>query len=607
MREPISRLFFAHLRNDSREQLNKYSKTVDAWIDFARPVWTDKESATPFPVVTCLLRSHQETLSCSSARSESNEITIFTDGYVANKDELINLLPSEYREKAQGSNAELLLGLYANFGEDFIKHLNGWYAVIIIDKTRQKAFVGIDRFGMYPLYIYQNNDGVFLSSDIHMLFQMNIAPANLDMKGLSDYWVYGGVLEDRTLFENIYRVPPATVWSFDMTGGNQKTYFDFDSLGDKGPITQTDQAVRTATELMAELVPRYFKEGQGTNFFLSGGWDTRAIASYLDDEAKKDALCIIYGCDQRSKDYHLARKISDYLGCDHQYIQIGKSFLDWFPSLAFDAVYLTDGFGCVQNAISLFLLDSIKHPTGLTVTGKFGSEFIRGAEGVLGNHDLAMINPDLQDVIRQQSIAPRPDGWFGDKTISYHQHLMRRLDECRSVWAGNQLAERYKTWTATPYLDNEMVDLMFRMPESLRQGDNLIHSLALNDQTLSAMPSNRGEFAGKHGKWDSVLGLYYHSLWNLSLVTNSTRLPPYLKADLLPFPTQRISKWKTWFRDNFQSFVKEILLDPRTIRRNIFDPKLLQNTLAGDLSQMRNLVVLNRMLSIEVLHRLFID
>ncbi|MBU2469135.1 MAG: hypothetical protein KKC78_10875 [Proteobacteria bacterium] len=607
MREPISRLFFAHLNNGANELLDKYHKIVSAWVDFTRPAWIDKESEVSPPVITCLMASHDNLKASASCRSEDGNITILMDGYLTNQDELIALLPADCRGVGEGGDAQLLLSLYAHFGENYLKYLNGWFAVIVIDKRQHKVLVGIDRFGMYPLYIYKNNNGLFLTSDIHMLFHMNIAPASLDMKGISDYWVYGGVLENRSLFENIFRVPPATLWSFDSGGGNNKTYFNFDSLGDKGPIIEVDQAVRAVTQLMTGLVPRYFESSGGKNFFLSGGWDTRIIASYINDEAKRGTRCVTYGCDRKSIDHYLANKIAVHLGCDHQFIQMDQAFLDNFPSLAFDAIYLTDGFGSVQNAISLFILDSVDRPTSSTVTGKFGSEFVRGAEGVLGNHDLAMINPELRGFIQKQTIDPRPNGWFGDKTLPYQEHLMRRLDECRSVWAGNQLAERYKTWTMSPYLDNEMVDMMFRMPGVLRQGDTLLHCLVLHDPKLSAMPTNRGEFAGKHGILDSIVGWSYHSLWYLSLVANSTKLPPWMKADLLPFPTQRISKWKTWYRENFQPFIKEILLDPSATRRNLFDANQVQRALANDLGQMRNLNILNRMLSIELVHRLFID
>src|SRR5687768_11935668 len=58
------------------------------------------------------------------------------------------------------SDTEVLLEAYRHWGDDCVKRLNGMWAFVIYDRSRQRLFGSRDRFGKKPFY-YVDRPGLF--------------------------------------------------------------------------------------------------------------------------------------------------------------------------------------------------------------------------------------------------------------------------------------------------------------------------------------------------------------------------------------------------------------------------------------------------------------
>jgi asparagine synthase (glutamine-hydrolysing) len=66
--------------------------------------------------------------------------------------------------------------------------------------------------------------------------------------------------------------------------------------------------------------------------------------------------------------------------------------------------------------------------------------------------------------------------------------------------------------------------------------------------------------------------------------------------------------FRVWYRDALSKYVQEMLLDPLTLSRPYLDRKAVEATVRGHLKEGRNHTTeIHKLLSIELLHRLFID
>src|SRR5207245_7450966 len=84
---------------------------------------------------------------------------------------------------------------------------------------------------------------------------------------------------------------------------------------------------------------------------------------------------------------------------------------------------------------------------------------------------------------------------------------------------------------------------------------------------------------------------------------------------LLPFRLERLFlgrhkfyHFRVWYRDTLAGYVREMLLDPRTLSRPYLERTQLEAVVRGHLKGDRNYTAeIHKVLTLELLHRLFLD
>ena len=81
-----------------------------------------------------------------------------------------------------------------------------------------------------------------------------------------------------------------------------------------------------------------------------------------------------------------------------------------------------------------------------------------------------------------------------------------------------------------------------------------------------------------------------------------------LRLECLYLGRHKPFHFRVWYRDALAGYVQEMLLDPRTLSRPYIEPKGLEIVVRGHLKGVRNYTVeLHRLLTLELVHRLFLD
>jgi asparagine synthase (glutamine-hydrolysing) len=66
--------------------------------------------------------------------------------------------------------------------------------------------------------------------------------------------------------------------------------------------------------------------------------------------------------------------------------------------------------------------------------------------------------------------------------------------------------------------------------------------------------------------------------------------------------------YRVWYRDALRNYVREMLLDSKTLSRPYLNRGILENVVNGHLKGDRNYTsAIHKMLTLELVHRLFID
>ena len=98
--------------------------------------------------------------------SDDGRIAIVQNGEIFNYVELADELRAQGVRLDSHSDTEVLLRLYEREGLDFVRRLNGMFA-IAIDDAREDALILVrDRIGVKPLYVAQQGERHLFGSEI---------------------------------------------------------------------------------------------------------------------------------------------------------------------------------------------------------------------------------------------------------------------------------------------------------------------------------------------------------------------------------------------------------------------------------------------------------
>ena len=92
--------------------------------------------------------------------SGDGRYVIVFNGEVYNYIEIRESLKHKYQFKT-GTDTEVILAAYQEWGEKCLDKFNGMFAFIIYDKKSKDIFGVRDRFGIKPFYYYQDNEQFF--------------------------------------------------------------------------------------------------------------------------------------------------------------------------------------------------------------------------------------------------------------------------------------------------------------------------------------------------------------------------------------------------------------------------------------------------------------
>lgn len=87
--------------------------------------------------------------------NEDEAVWIVFNGEIYNYRELRTYLKKKGHTFRTGTDTEVILHLYEEFGVDCLQHLNGIFAFAIWDIPRQEIVIARDRMGIKPLYYTQ--------------------------------------------------------------------------------------------------------------------------------------------------------------------------------------------------------------------------------------------------------------------------------------------------------------------------------------------------------------------------------------------------------------------------------------------------------------------
>ena len=218
------------------------------------------------------------------------------------------------RLKQRGHAAEpngpgYLIHLYEE-DPTFPAGLNGWFHGLIADRTRGTAVLFNDRFGMHRLYYHESKDAFYFAAEAKAILSVRPELRTINPQGLGEWIECGCVLENRTLFENVHVLPPASAWVFRNGSVERKaSYFRPREWEEQGTLPPEDFH-REIRDVFSRNLPRHFNGRERVGMSLTGGLDTRMIMAWH-KPAPGSLPCYTFGGTYREcRDVTVARQVA---------------------------------------------------------------------------------------------------------------------------------------------------------------------------------------------------------------------------------------------------------------------------------------------------------
>lgn len=181
------------------------------------------------------------------------------------------------------SDTEVILAAYAEWGVDCAERFNGDWALLIYDTERHELFVSRDRFGIKPLYYYQDATGILFASEIKALLAHPRVKTSPDLGYLSRY-LSSGTTEwlPETAFVDIRRFPFAHSATIDLAGPGvwePMRYWDLkvNTSQERFDAGTAQRYAAQYLELLTDAVRLRLRSDVPIGCALSGGLDSSSI------------------------------------------------------------------------------------------------------------------------------------------------------------------------------------------------------------------------------------------------------------------------------------------------------------------------------------------
>lgn len=237
----------------------------------AMPYWVAAYNINSRPEMRLSLLEKQLALSLPDM-AQNQSCTVIFDGVLYNRVELLHELPGLHE-----SNADIITRAYQRWGEGFLQHIKGIFALLIWDAEKEQLLAVRDPIGIYPLYYARVGPSIFFSTSVDQLLAQAQVPPTLNRAALADHLAHRWPVVDETFYAAIRRVRPGNLLRIHGSQQTQQRYWD------PAPPEQTMRWVREDEleqfdELFIQAIKRLQDFGPA-GIFLSGGLDSVSVAA----------------------------------------------------------------------------------------------------------------------------------------------------------------------------------------------------------------------------------------------------------------------------------------------------------------------------------------
>lgn len=271
------------------------------------------------------------------------------------------------------SDTEVLIALYKKYRENMMEYVPGMFAFAIWDEAHKSLFCARDRFGEKPFFYAIGKGGEFVfASEIKAIISTGLIDPVIDYDQLNHFLSYSYIYPTKTIYKNIFTLPPAHFLKLSNGELQVKRYFSL-------PPTQEslceEEAIERFSYLFKQAVKRQLVADVPVGAFLSGGLDSGTVVALAADLVPK-LTTVSFGFKGGVNELSIARTMAHKYDTNH--IELTDIDFD-IAELMYTAQNFYDEPMADPASIPAYLISKhAREHVKVVLTGDAGDELLGG-------------------------------------------------------------------------------------------------------------------------------------------------------------------------------------------------------------------------------------
>ena len=533
--------------------------------------------------------------------NEDGSVQVVFNGEVYNFRDLRRRLEGNGHVFSTAGDAETIVHLYEDEGDDFVDHLVGMFALALWDGRRRRLLLARDRLGQKPLVYREEPGRLLFASELKSILEVPGVPRQVDASALDEYLTYQYVPYPKTIFQGIHKLPPGHLAVYERGSCSIRPYW-WPDLQREDRVSEDDWVEHLRAQL-SEAVKLRLQSDVPLGAFLSGGVDSSIMVALMSQQGTNRPTTFSIGFPVPEYDEtKFAVRVAEHVGTDHHQLRVESAALDLLPQLVW---HYDEPFGD-SSALPTFLLSQLtrQHVT-VAISGDGGDELFAGYLRYRAMRLAALVDRSPRWLRSGMVAIGRSLPRSGRQKSRWRQWrrfaeiiqlaASRRYGELISIFNEGRRAQLYSDDFLATLPDSDPYDFLDGIFARCRQRD-IVSSASLVDM-FTYLPCDlchKVDIASMAHGLECRQPFLDHRVVELAM-----RMPVSLKmrglqgkrilrsafGELLPAEVFQRAKMgfgvplDHWFRGDLEQHARDVLCDSRTNARGYFDPATVRQLL----------------------------
>ena len=367
--------------------------------------------------------------------NEDQSIWIVCNGEIYNYTKLRKDLEKEGHVFHTGSDTEVIVHLYEDFGEKCLEKLNGMFAFAIWDSKKNKLFIARDRLGQKPLFYMADGSRFLFASEVKSILTSDRIKRKINFEAVHHYLSLRFIPPPLTMFQGIKKIPAGHYLVYQSGSLSLQRYWDF-SFVNKISM-QEEEYVQHLRELLIRTVDSHLVSDVPVGAFLSGGMDSSTIVALMGDGKRGQFKTFSIGVkEQDFNELPYAAMVADRYGTKHIERVVEANLINLLPKMIWYLDEPSDPIAACMFQAATLASEHVKVVLG----GDGGDELFAGFDRFLGMRYIDYYSW-LPVILRNKLIGPTLNSIHDSFTYKSTVQKLRWIHQLAEFDGGERYAE----------------------------------------------------------------------------------------------------------------------------------------------------------------------